>query len=48
MPHDPYDTPNVRTFECHDCGERIATETQPRRCEACGGDLRDISVPRER
>jgi Zn finger protein HypA/HybF involved in hydrogenase expression len=46
MPHDPYDTPNVRTFECLDCGKRTDAETQPMRCPTCGGDVRDISVPR--
>ena len=47
MPHDPYDIPDVRTFECLDCGRRIDSETQPVRCAECGGDVRDISVPRE-
>jgi Zn finger protein HypA/HybF involved in hydrogenase expression len=47
MRHDPHDPPETRTFECLDCGERVEADHQPMTCPACGGDLRDISVPRE-
>lgn len=47
MTHDPYDPPSTRTFECLECGERVEADHQPVECEECGGELQDISVPRE-
>jgi rRNA maturation endonuclease Nob1 len=47
MTHDPYTPPGTRTYECLDCGRRFEAGHQPLTCDACGGDLRDLSVPSE-
>jgi predicted transcriptional regulator len=36
-----------RTFECIDCGHRLSADVRPEDCPECGGQLRNISVPRE-
>jgi hypothetical protein len=40
---DPY-TPNEGEYECLSCGYRVSERG---RCPDCGGDLKNISVPRE-
>ncbi len=47
MRPDPYHTGTVRVFECRECSARIEAEHSPGPCPECGGDLQDISVPRE-
>lgn len=47
MRPDPYHTGTVRVFECRDCSARMEAEHTPSACPECGGDLQDISVPRE-
>jgi rRNA maturation endonuclease Nob1 len=43
---DPYD-PTRSYYECSDCGRRFTTQDHEATCEECGGDLRNIAVPRE-
>jgi hypothetical protein len=46
MPHtDPYE-PTDPTFECTACGRRV-DDPADRECSGCGGELRNISVPRQ-
>ncbi|PSP62281.1 hypothetical protein BRC77_10525 [Halobacteriales archaeon QH_8_64_26] len=40
---DPY-TPSEGIYECIDCGHR---PSESGRCPSCGGELKNISVPRE-
>lgn len=47
MKNDPYHTGAVRTFECRDCSTRIEASHAPGECPECGGEVQDISVPRE-
>ncbi|QZY00415.1 rubrerythrin-like domain-containing protein [Halobaculum rubrum] len=47
MRPDPYHTGTVRVFECRECSARTEAEHSPGTCSECGGDLQDISVPRE-
>lgn len=34
-------------YECFDCGARTTADSQLVECPECGGDVRNISVPRE-
>lgn len=43
---DPY-SPNRGYFECLDCGNRETSEETLTECDDCGGELRNIAVPRE-
>lgn len=44
-------TPSDRddaTFECVDCGHRVeAADERPSSCPECGGNLQNVSVPRD-
>ncbi len=42
---DPYAAAESR-YECTDCGERAVLDEQPLVCADCGGDVRNITVPR--
>lgn len=37
----------VKTYECENCGYRTEAEHLPGECPRCGGEMIDISVPRE-
>jgi hypothetical protein len=37
----------VKIYECIDCNRRTEADHHPEVCPACGGELVDISVPRE-
>lgn len=43
-PHEP--SPDAAVFECFGCGSRV-TDPATRTCEDCGGELNNISRPRE-
>ena len=43
---DPY-TPDREYYECRECGSRHVSEERELECEECGGQLRNIAVPRE-
>jgi len=46
---DPYD-PGEPCYECTDCQDRIAesvVEGKPDTCPKCGGDVKNINVPRD-
>lgn len=46
---DPYD-PGEPYYECTDCQDRIAesvVEGKPDTCPKCGGDVKNINVPRD-
>ncbi|MFC7097732.1 rubrerythrin-like domain-containing protein [Halobaculum marinum] len=47
MRSDPYQAGSVRVFECRECSARVEASHSPGTCSDCGGDLQDISVPRE-
>ncbi|WP_435064603.1 rubrerythrin-like domain-containing protein [Halobaculum sp. EA56] len=47
MRADPYQADTVRVFECRRCSTRVEAEHSVGKCPDCGGDLQDISVPRE-
>ena len=37
-----------RIYECLDCGHRIENpDDHPTQCPKCGGELQNISVPRD-
>lgn len=41
------DSQTTATYECSQCGARIENaERQPVACDRCGGEMRNISVPR--
>ncbi|WP_302080013.1 rubrerythrin-like domain-containing protein [Salinibaculum rarum] len=44
---DPYSPSSERLYECQSCGERDRCETHACRCRACGGQMKNLSVPRE-
>jgi len=44
---DPYDPPGEYLQECLDCGCRTHTEERVGACPDCGGELRNLAVPRE-
>jgi len=44
---DPYDPPGEYLQECPNCGCRIHTEERIGACPDCGGELRNLAVPRE-
>ncbi|WP_135303386.1 rubrerythrin-like domain-containing protein [Haloarcula amylovorans] len=33
-------------FECRTCGARVSQPRSPPRCEKCGGEMQNLSVPR--
>ncbi|MGM0591655.1 MAG: rubrerythrin-like domain-containing protein [Halobacteriota archaeon] len=37
----------MKTYECHDCGNRLRAEHHPVTCDECGGPMLDISLSRE-
>jgi len=43
---DPY-TPEMGYFECVECSRRTTSDKRLTTCEKCGGQLRNIAVPRE-
>lgn len=43
---DPY-SPERGYYECLVCGERRTSDEPVSVCESCGGDVRNIAVPRE-
>ncbi|PSP82857.1 hypothetical protein BRC83_08580 [Halobacteriales archaeon QS_1_68_17] len=43
---DPF-TPEESYYECLECGSRTLTEDHIGSCPACGGEVRNIGVPRE-
>jgi rubrerythrin len=43
---DAYDTDDTHAYECLTCGERTRATEKPGECPACGGDLRNTSMPR--
>ncbi|MFC6726853.1 rubrerythrin-like domain-containing protein [Halobium palmae] len=43
---DPY-SPERGYFECLDCGTRETSEGLISECADCGGEVRNIAVPRE-
>ncbi|UIP00473.1 rubrerythrin-like domain-containing protein [Halobaculum sp. CBA1158] len=47
MRTDPYHAGTERVFECRACSTRIEAAHSPGTCPACGGEMQDISVPRE-
>lgn len=48
MPRDTgYDEETPFTYECVDCGHRIEADERPGECPECGGEMQNISVPRE-
>lgn len=44
---DPYERTPPYIYECADCDHRVEAEHQPGECPECGGEMKDISVPRE-
>ena len=45
---DPYEGDPPYTFECQDCRERVEAESHPGECPDCGGEMQNISRPREK
>ncbi len=43
---DPY-SPEVGYFECLECSRRTTSDNRLTTCTDCGGQLRNIAVPRE-
>ncbi|WP_276260967.1 rubrerythrin-like domain-containing protein [Haloglomus litoreum] len=43
---DPY-TASETTYECYDCSGRVVVDGHQGACPDCGGNVRNISVPRE-
>ena len=46
-PESEEERPALKTYECNDCGHRVRSEHQPGTCPNCGGEMSDISQPRE-
>ncbi len=44
---DTAETATVNTYECEACGTRTDAARSPGDCSDCGGDLRNISTPRQ-
>jgi predicted nucleic acid-binding Zn ribbon protein len=44
---DPYDRPSGYLYECLECGARSWTDERVGTCADCGGELRNLAVPRE-
>ncbi|HKJ58603.1 MAG TPA: rubrerythrin-like domain-containing protein [Halobacteriales archaeon] len=44
---DPYQRDPPLSYECVDCGGRVRAEHHPGTCDACDGQMVDVSVPRE-
>ncbi|MBV0925526.1 rubrerythrin-like domain-containing protein [Halomicroarcula limicola] len=43
---DPAPRSEEQLFECLGCGTRVSRARSPPRCEDCGGEMRNLSVPR--
>jgi|AntDeeMetagen192_2_1112575.scaffolds.fasta_scaffold04568_3 rRNA maturation endonuclease Nob1 len=43
---DPY-SPETNYFECISCSRRTTSDKRLATCSECGGQLRNIAVPRE-
>ncbi|TQQ83321.1 rubrerythrin-like domain-containing protein [Halonotius terrestris] len=43
---DPYTTEEA-CFECLECGARARSEERIHECSACGGEVKNIAIPRE-
>lgn len=43
---DPY-TPETSRYECLDCLERVTTDETLETCPECGGNMKNVAVPRE-
>nr|WP_299263712.1 rubrerythrin-like domain-containing protein [Halorientalis sp.] len=43
---DPY-KPGESVYECVSCSRQIRTDGHLSSCEECGGEVRNIAVPRE-
>jgi rubrerythrin len=41
------DRAETYTYECESCGRRMEASHQPMQCPVCGGDMQNISRPRE-
>ncbi|MDX1746088.1 MAG: rubrerythrin-like domain-containing protein [Halobacteriales archaeon] len=44
---DPYTPEPPYEYECTGCGERVTAESHPGVCANCGGEVQDVSIPRE-
>ena len=44
---DPYHPEPPYVYECTACAIRLRAEHQPAFCPDCGGQMADLSVPRE-
>jgi rRNA maturation endonuclease Nob1 len=44
---DPYTPTGVYIYECVVCGGRTESESRVGECDCCGGEVRNIAVPRE-
>ncbi|WP_227380036.1 rubrerythrin-like domain-containing protein [Haladaptatus halobius] len=45
---DPVDEEPPYTHERQDCGHRVEADDQPGGCPNCGGQMQNISLPREK
>jgi Zn finger protein HypA/HybF involved in hydrogenase expression len=43
---DPYES-SGSLFECVECGGRVEAESNPGKCDGCGGEVRNLSVHQE-
>jgi len=43
---DPY-SPGTSVYECQECGDRTEASDHVAACPTCGGDVRNIAIPRE-
>jgi len=44
---DPYSPEPPYVYECAACATRLSADHHPEFCPDCGGQMTDISVPRE-
>ena len=44
---DPHGEEPPYTYECMECGERVEAESRPGGCPECGGEMQNISHPRD-
>ena len=44
---DPSSEDPPYTYECLECGNRVEAEHYPGECPDCGGEMQNISKPRE-
>jgi rRNA maturation endonuclease Nob1 len=45
--NDPYDPPGEYLHECRECGQRAWTESRIGECDDCGGEVKNLAIPRE-